>query len=184
MFGYDYQRMNTKNFSVWNLKTDKLKNFYQRAVHVLRTKFNWSDFDYCGPVAPKKLAVVLYTQMMQEHHARMENAKQIVRLNQHIQKLNDEIARLEDIEKNNVYARYIARLYRYTWHCGDGCCSESQYYMVVFDEAGEVVQRPDREGTYRYDHLIKNVKEKFGSALEIHQDNDVEEKNEIPGYFC
>ncbi len=83
--------------------------------------------------------------------------------------------------------RFSITVTNYGWSCGDGCCSDSGYKLVVWDNAGPSLLLDDPEWEYNRDQAkritegVEAIAEVLGHTPVLYVDYIVYEDNESSG---
>lgn len=90
-------------------------------------------------------------------------------------KLEAEIKRLQDYEKQVVYAGYRAEITTFHWSCGDGCCSDSWCGYRIMNSFGVVEHEVGMTGEQTYVSSFTcadRIRAEFGSHIPISYKDD------------
>jgi hypothetical protein len=124
---------------------------------------------------PRRLLAGLYVHYRNAMLRVRELQRMIQCQGDYARKLEAEIKRLQDYEKQVVYAGYRAEITTFHWSCGDGCCSDSWSGYRIINQFGVCEHEVgiDGENTYCHVHTCETrIREQFGSTIPISYDDD------------
>ena len=109
--------------------TAKLARVVERMLRADVPGWTWKS-------TPRCLLAGLYVHYRNALLRQKELQRCVFQSGEYARKLEAEIKRLQDFEKQVKYAGYRAEVICHHWSCGDGCCSESWYSYKIFNQYG------------------------------------------------
>ena len=131
---------------------------------------NFGMFDFGSDknkITGRRLTYLSLLFLQHFKQVQLDDIKEIQRLSQLLGTKECRISELEAELRDYKYAKYTAIITYVSWSCGDGCCSDSWYEAMVFDENRVAVKEFGGQYTNDKPYLESEIRKQYGKNIKF-----------------
>ena len=131
---------------------------------------NFGMFDHGSnkeKITGRRLLFLAFLFLNHFKQIQLDGIREVKRLSAVISDNNTKIQSLEAELRDYKYAKYKATITHVSWSCGDGCCSDSWYKAMVFDENGTAVKEFGGQYTNDKPYLESEIRRQYGKNIKF-----------------